>query len=466
MSRRSTVLSSRGVIIAFLAVALLPVAGRHSASAAQDRTDAPPPRALSDALAAAAAGKEHLGEALRTVPDRIIRDEANADALIAVVASWDLAKALQRVETTSQLAIGLGLMQNAIGEPIQAKLQQGTSAKLLTFADEMIAAPKDQDRRDLIFLLQELAIGRTAEGAERVIRAARAGIGTDERLWPIVFDPYSVDSPAARQVVAALADPIPPGTIGLGLLDCANGLRLEGIEIKHPFDTDAGVARLEEWLKTPEGESIGPAQSAAAALPFLTHGRRNQLLQQAVDHPHPLMKAEAGWALVMLEDQRGIRLLQAVARDVRYSVTAQLYLEELDAADQIPAEVKEQDFAVRAEFCHFLGLPDQLGEAPDEIKVLGSQVLNWPPTNDRRRMSVVRFAYKDADGKVTREGVGVVGNLTAWLPDLSSVDMPAGDMLALHCAYELQALRDPRAPKEVTAAAGMTILRAAQSPNR
>lgn len=427
---------------------------------AQEQTQEP--RELGVALDRAINSQEHLGTALRPVPDRIIRDQANAAKLVQLVNGWDLETALTRLEGTSQLAISIGLMTNAFGDPIVAKLRSDTQAQYLKFADAMIGDPQPENNRDLVFLLQWLAAGNTESGADRVIRAAKAGIGTDEPLWPIVFDPYSTDSPQARRVLDALADPIPPGMIGLGILECANGLSLGGVEFHHPFDSDAGAELLAGWLGRKDDASSSEAQSATAALPFIKHARRNELLQLAVDHPHPLVKAEAGWALVMLEDQRGIRLLQAVCRDVRYSVTAQIYLEELEAADQIPAECKDDDFAVRAEFCHFLSLPDQLGEPPAEISLVGSQVLVWPPTGDRRRMSVVRFKYVDEDGGVLQEGVGVVGSLLAWLPDLTNVEMSGGDVLAIHCCYELRAKGAANAPDKIDAATGLALIRAAQ----
>lgn len=436
-----------------------------TASAQEPQEEKVPPRELAVALDRAVNENEHLGTALRPVPDRIIRDQANADKLLQLINRWDLATALARPEGTSQLSISIGLMTNAIGEEVIAKLRTDSKPKMLSFADAMIESPVADNNRDLVFLLQWLALTGGDEGTERVIRAAKAGIGTDEPLWPIVFDPYSTDSPNSRKVLESLGNPIPPGMIGLGVLECANGLSLGGVEIKHPYDSDEGVAKLQEWLSKTDEASSSTAQSAAAALPFLMHVKRNDLLQLAVNHPHPLVKAEAGWALVMLEDQRGFRLLQTVCKDVRYSITAQIYLEELDAADQIPAEVKENDFAARAEFCHFLSLPDQLGDPPTEIEMVGSQVLYWPPTKDRRRMSVVKFKYLDSEGKVVREGVGVVGSLTAWLPDLTNVEMSGGDVLAIQCCYELRYNRDPQAPEKIDAATGLDIIRRAQAAN-
>ncbi|MEZ6107230.1 MAG: hypothetical protein R3B96_14200 [Pirellulaceae bacterium] len=264
--------------------------------------------------------QEHLGTALRPVPDRIIRDQANAAKLVQLVNGWDLETALTVSREPVNWRFRSGLMTNALvirSSPNSARTHQ---AQYLRFADEMIDDPQPENNRDLVFLLQWLAAGNTESGADRVIRAAKAGIGTDEPLWPIVFDPYSTDSPQARRVLDALADPIPPGMIGLGILECANGLSLGGVEFHHPFDSDAGAELLAGWLGRKDDASSSEAQSATAALPFIKHARRNELLQLAVDHPHPLVKAEAGWALVMLEDQRGIRLLQAVCRDVRFGV--------------------------------------------------------------------------------------------------------------------------------------------------
>lgn len=404
-----------------------------------------PSPTLAEVLAKAAESDEHLGELLRPVTSRVIRDEATADRMIACIRSWTLDEALERSGEVSQLAVALGLLQNASDGPIADRLRREVDPLLLEWTDQIISTSRTDRASELIYLLQWLAMGRTNDAVDRLVAAARAGFAADEPLWPVAFDPYSDDHPTSRRLIKELSDPLPKGMIGLGLLDCSNGLALAEAPIAHPFDRDSGVEALAEWLKIQDDVGIGAAQSATAALPFIKHRRRNELLQVAVNHPHSLIRAEAGWALVKLGDDRGFRLLLAACRDVRYSVTAQLYMEELGGADRIPAEVKDADFAARAEICHFLGLPAQVGAPPSVTRVVDSRVLFWPPTGDRRRMTVVRFAYKDEEGKLIEEGVGLVGSLTVWLPELTNPEMASGDVLAWHCLHELRLKRDPRA---------------------
>lgn len=421
------------------------------------------PRELSVAFDLALSQGEHLGTALDPVPDRIIRDQANGDKLLAIINSWDLPTALKRVGETSQLAISIGLMSDAADEAVFNKLLTESRPKLLSFADQIIQAPTAENQLELLFLLEWLALTPSDETADRIIRAAKAGIASEHSNWSFVLIPREVEF--STKIVEALSDPIPPGMIGLGLLECTNDLQRSGVELNHPFDTDAGMAILSEYLSNTSPEGSSNAVSATAALPFLTHDRRNELLQKAIDYPHPLVKAEAGYALVLLEDERGIRLIQSVCRDVRYSRAAQEYLKELGAEDQIPAEAKEDGFAVRAEFCFYLSDPNILGEPPTEIEPVGSQVLYWPATKDRRRMSVVKFKYLDSEGKVLHEGMGVVGSQTLWLPRFTNMEMSGGDVLAIHCCYELIANRDPDAPEKIDAATGLDIIRRAQTAN-
>ncbi|MEZ6107231.1 MAG: hypothetical protein R3B96_14205 [Pirellulaceae bacterium] len=143
--------------------------------------------------------------------------------------------------------------------------------------------------------------------------------------------------------------------------------------------------------------------------------------------------------------------------------TAQIYLEEWKQPIRFPAECKDDDFAVRAEFCHFLSLPDQLGEPPAEISLVGSQVLVWPPTGDRRRMSVVRFKYVDERGWRRAAGKVLASWEACWL---GSRTLPTWKCRAEMCLQPFTAATscEPRcvSPDKIDAATGLALIRAAQ----
>jgi hypothetical protein len=111
-----------------------------------------------------------------------------------------------------------------------------------------------------------------------------------------------------------------------------------------------------------------------------------------------------------------------------------------------------------AQMCNWLMHPMEFGAAPDEITQYDTRVLDWPPTNDRRRLWLFRYRYAPRDGADAAEGIGLVGSVTFALFGEVTAGLPAEDVYALHCCWELQTNGDPRAPEQRTAAAGRKIL--------
>jgi hypothetical protein len=103
----------------------------------------------------------------------------------------------------------------------------------------------------------------------------------------------------------------------------------------------------------------------------------------------------------------------------------------------------------------WLAHPNELGQPPEAVSVADTRELFWPPTNDRRRLWVIRYAHR-SDGELA-EGYGLVGSTTWAMFGESQVRDPM-DVYAIHCCWELQANEDPRAPSERSPAAGRRIL--------
>jgi hypothetical protein len=54
--------------------------------------------------------------------------------------------------------------------------------------------------------------------------------------------------------------------------------------------------------------------------------------------------------------------------------------------------------------------------------------------------------------------VGLVGSVTFALLDETTAEMPAEDIYALHCCWELEMNKDPRAPQKRSVEAGRRLL--------
>ncbi|HET7437450.1 MAG TPA: hypothetical protein VFN10_22290 [Thermoanaerobaculia bacterium] len=107
----------------------------------------------------------------------------------------------------------------------------------------------------------------------------------------------------------------------------------------------------------------------------------------------------------------------------------------------------------------WLSYPTEFGAFPDTIRVADTREIFWPPTNDRRRLWVIEYTYEISDERTERAaGFGLVGSITFAMFDTLDTDAPVEDVYGLHCAWELQANDDPRAPEELSAEAGRAIL--------
>jgi hypothetical protein len=277
----------------------------------------------------------------------------------------------------------------------------------------------------------------------------RKPIAPDDYFWSAVFR-FDEHHPHARRMMEALRDPLPEGFVGITLLDNANQLAIAGAIDAHPFDTPAGRARLAGYLRDPLAENFSYAHSATAALPFLSD--RGDLLEVAAQHPEPSVRMEAAWAAAKVGDDTGLDRLAQLALDPRQSAVAQRYLEELGHGDRIPADARTSSFRAVAAMAEWLAHPSELGHPPETIELYDQRELQWPPTNDRRVVALVRFEDGDTSG------IGMVGSITFALFGEATADLSAEDVYGLHCCWELEMNGDKRAPKKRTAKAGRALL--------
>jgi hypothetical protein len=373
-------------------------------------------------------------DALRTRPDR-----AEDDSILSPLHT--LTAFFQNVETKDAFEV----------------LTQDGLPRLRTWVRDCLDG-RDVDEDDVMFILKILAMYRQPEDIDLIAEAARKPIDAEGFMWSMIFGQFDEEHPYSVQMIDALRDPLPGDFILVSYLDMANGLAALGKLDRHPFNSPAGREHLEAWLRDTDEENFSYAHSATTALPFIDSTLREGLLLAAVEHSDPSIRIEAAWAQARSGDPAGLDRLTEYFRDVRYSQTAQQYLEELGHSARIPEEAQREDFQAVAEMAQWLAHPNEFGRPPDHIGLFDTREMFWPPTNDRRRLSIVKYAY-DADEDGDPElGLGMVGSITFALFDEATPDMLPEDVYGLHCCWELEMNDDPRAPEERTAEAGRALL--------
>jgi hypothetical protein len=315
-----------------------------------------------------------------------------------------------------------------------------------------LLAGEDVDEDSVMFILKILAKYRQREDVDLVARAARLPNVADRFMWSTIFDEFDSDHPYSNQMIDALRDPLPLGFVLVGYLDMANTLAIAGKLDFHPFDSNAGCEQLERFLQDKNEDNSSYAVSATAAIPFIGRTHRERLLSTAFEHADSRVRIEAAWAQAKSGDKDGFSRLAELCLDPRLSHTAQLYLNELRRSDLIPEEVSNEEFRAVAEMANWLAHPGELGSPPDSVVLFDTRELFWPPTNDKRRLFLVKYSAAGEDG------VGLVGSVTFALFGETTADMSPEEIYSVHCCWELEMNGDRRAPDERTAEAGKEIL--------
>ncbi len=404
---------------------------------------------LADTIRAALAKPEAatLAAALEPWDDRELT-LTDAEGLVGVLASVTdvrpLIDAVTYGETGTPLQSLAMLFQNESSDDATRLLRDRGMAEMVRLFDAAIAVPECPSDA-ILTVCKMFAVYVSQPGLERVVRAVRRF--PDEYMWEIVFGVYADEGhPLGAAFIDALRDPLPTDFAAVAYLDLVNAAAREKRLTAHPFDTPDGHARLEAWLADSNAEHFSYAHSAAAALPFLGATARNSLAALAMDHTDAGVQMEAAWASAHRGSTAGVTFLARMCEDPHYSVMAQQYLDELGRADRVPAAALEPDFHALAQMCQWLRHPNEFGESPTDITLYDTRELDWPPTNDRRRVWLFKFTYAGRNENGTDEtGLGMVGSITFALFGETNADMSPEDAYAIHCCWELDVNDDPRA---------------------
>lgn len=404
-----------------------------------------------------------LLQTLREQRDVVVRSLADARAICQALAKFPSTENpdMSQQESASSLHALIGLFQEVESTecPAFAMLIGTGTEHLVRIVRQTLDSDRSGDGYNVLFALKILAMYGTPLGTTAVIETARSAFRADDFMWSVILSHYTCEHPEHHRLIESLRDPLPAGFIGIAYLDAVNLALIDGSRFRHPFNSADGKRRLQAWLTTDDPNHFSTAHSATAALPFIEPPERDQLIALAMDHPDAHVQMEAAWASAKLGSESGLRCLARYCLDRNLSAIACRYLVELRREDAIPDVALEPEFRAVAEVCEWLAHPNEFGLPPNEVEAIASRELYWPPTDDRRRLWIVKYRYEHDDNSAGDEcGIAVVGSVTFSLFGETSFDHSPNDIYALHCCWELEIHGDPRTPTERTVAAGRAIL--------
>ena len=400
-------------------------------------------------------GRRSLGDHLPHGDGRVVRTEAEARLVCSVIdQARNLCGEFEDRHGNYDLSSAIALMQQVGSAEARDTFIQHGLPRLRKLVRERLSNPKVEHA---LFALKVIGYYRQPEDVELFVTAVRAPIEPDSFWWHTAFYGFTEENACTQLLIDDLSDPLPTEFIRIVFLDTCNALAVAGKLKEHPFAAPHGITALESCLSERNEELFSHAVSACTALPFLRSDDRDRLLALASEHPGVLVRLEAAWVGAKIGKEAGLHALIEFARDARYSSRATAYMKELGRESYIPAEVTQPDFVARADMSEWLAHPSEMGRAPDELTLVDSRELNWPPSRDKRRLWVFRYLYKNRDGG-TDEGYCMTGSVTWAMFGENTLDLSIEDVYGLHCSWELMHAESSEAPNHRGAAAGRKIL--------
>lgn len=304
-------------------------------------------------------------------------------------------------------------------------------------------------------VLNTLAVYAQPENVSCLAAAARSPALADNAVWPFVLARFTAAHPFRSAMIEALRSPLPEGRfMRTAYLELCNQAAIDAALDDHPFNSPAGLAHLEKLLSSNANHGT---PHAIAALAFVDVPERERLLGLASEHPSTAVQIEAAKARVEDSDLTGLDTLVKASQDPRFASAARKQLRELGHGDDVPAS-NSPEFDALSTMSEWLAHSREFGRPPDSLEIFDTRKIFWPPTADQRTVTLLQYCYDDgASGQAV--GIGMVGSITFSLVGEATADMSAPELYGLHCAWELSANGDARAPEERSAEAGLAILR-------
>jgi hypothetical protein len=231
----------------------------------------------------------------------------------------------------------------------------------------------------------------------------------------------------------------------VSVLDLANRLVAAGRLRPHP--AAARLDRLGRYLEADDENRYDAAISACYALAFIQGPEALALLEQATQHPDPMVRLEAQFARSRHGVPGAAESLAKATLEPAVAQRARKYLKELGKAHLIPEEANDPVLLAKAEMVSWLMHPNEFGEEPESIELWDRRVLDWPPTGDRRELFLFHYRYPTWGDEEPERGVGLVGSETFSLMN-ETKPPPEGtpeEAYVAHSLWELQQQGDPRA---------------------
>lgn len=398
-----------------------------------------------------------LGEAIAPFRDRSVRAESDVRAVCdALGILLDRIAIEATLENTTALGSLTFRMRDAAGPDAYETILQHGRPHMCRSVRGLLGDPA-ADVECTLMVVEALTRLFVPEDVGLIADAIRAPHLAGSRHWLTVFDVIEEMHPCRVDFVHELSDPLPSGIPTRGLLDTANRCAIDGDVLRHPFESKAGLDVLGSWLRRRDEGAYGDARSAAAALALLSDASRDELLPIASAHPCAAVRIDAARARAETPDDEGLHLLAELCHDPEYAWMASRYLDELERPDVVPRSALSDDLDALTEFAEWISHPCELGRLPSEMKVMDARELYWPPTKDRRRLTLI--AYDCAKpGREPELGIGFVGTEPWSLDGHTLPDMAPEDIYAVHCCDELMHINDPRVTDEWSATIGRAIL--------
>ncbi|MGE3819248.1 MAG: HEAT repeat domain-containing protein [Isosphaeraceae bacterium] len=399
-----------------------------------------------------------LARRLATEGEPVVTSRSDALAVVEAIreATTRFADADRGAGGSSVLRLALELLRSVETRDAFEVLRAEGIPPLLDHFDARLASGLMDagERADLSMLLAVASSFRVEAVVDRVVAAAFAGLTDDRAAWTAILSAYDRSHPFRRRLATALRDPPPKGALGSVYLAFVNALSREGEVLSHPFDTPEGRARILAWL---EDRDATPAEYlvAAQALAFLNADAAEALFERASVHGDPRVRVEAFRGLARRGTPGAVDALVALASDPRSFRHASSALRALGCGERIPDAASVEEFQALAELAHWLAHPNELDRPPDDLAVIDTRVMDWPPAGERRRLWLIRYTYR-RDPEI--EGFGLVGSVTYSRIGEPVAGRSVEDLYALHCVWELEIRQDPRAPEVASLAQGRALL--------
>lgn len=385
-----------------------------------------------------------LREELKELGDLTIKSESDAAAICWGLQQLNRESRSNVSEQVCELARLFQDVEDADCAAFQILKDNGIP-ELLELYDQVQSACREDDEDALMFILKILALYGTTEGTLKVIEATRQPLKPDGYVWSPIMHQYCDGHPQTELLFRSLSDPLPTGFIGVSLLDAANDVLLENNSIAHPFDSADGKGQLRVWLtkgdpdENEDSDEYSYANSAAAALPFLSGPERDDLLALALNHRDEGVRVKAAWASARLGNQDGVHRLSQYCLDFKHAESAKRYLIDLGSEDKIPEKSKDPVFEAITEFSRWLAHPCELGRYPDALELVDRRELAWPPSRSPKWFSLVKYRAKDPTGLGEDDvGCGLVGSITFCFFSHNLEQRPPEDCYAIHCCWEME----------------------------